>query len=79
MSTSAIRQRMPLLPQPGQHVRWRDLAAVGAWHWVEIFGPGPFEVVRRVDHGAEGVAAGVVVRTLIGEREISEVWLAQVP
>ena len=76
MTPSTPPQRMPTLPRPGQQVRWRDLAGVRAWHWTEVFGPGPFEVVGLVDHSDQCLAAGVLVRTLIGEREISEVWLA---
>jgi hypothetical protein len=33
-------------------------------------------VVRTVDKSDKGLAAGLVVRTLMGEREISEIWLA---
>jgi len=29
-----------------------------------------------VDHSGQGLATGLVVRTLLGEPEISEVWLA---
>ena len=41
-----------------------------------MFGPGPYAVVRTVDHSAHHLAAGLVLRTACGEREISEVWLA---
>jgi hypothetical protein len=75
MITPPIRGPVPELPRPGQHVYWRDQRRAQAWHWEEIFGPGPFEVVRTVDKSAKGLAAGVIVRTLIGEREISEIWL----
>jgi hypothetical protein len=66
---------MPELPRSGQQVYWRDRRGARAWHWEEIFGPGPFEVVRTVDKSDKGLAAGLVVRTLIGEQEISEIWL----
>jgi hypothetical protein len=64
------------LPQPGQKVCWRDLHRARARGWEAFFSSGPFEVVRIVDKRAKGLAAGVVLRTLVGEREISEIWLA---
>jgi hypothetical protein len=33
-------------------------------------------VVCTVDKSDKGLAAGLIVRTLIGDREISEIWLA---
>jgi hypothetical protein len=56
-------------------VCWRDRRRARAWCWEEIFGPGPFEVVGTVDKCDRGLASGLIVRTLIGEREISEIWL----
>jgi hypothetical protein len=70
---------MPVLPCPGQKVRWRDLRHARALCWAEILGSGPFEVVRIVDKSEQGLAAGLVLRTQIGEREISEVWLELAP
>jgi hypothetical protein len=67
---------MPELPQAGQKVRWRHPERARAWGWEAIYGPGPFVVVRTVDHSARGMAAGLVLRTAVGEQEIHEVWLA---
>jgi hypothetical protein len=67
---------MPDLPRPGQQVRWRNPGQARACGWEAVFGPGPYAVVRTVDHSAHGLAAGLVLRTALGEREISEVWLA---
>jgi hypothetical protein len=67
---------MPQLPRPGQKVRWRKPQEARACGWEGVFGPGPYEVVGLVDHSECGLAAGLVLRTRIGEREIPEVWLA---
>jgi hypothetical protein len=67
---------MPQLPRPGQKVRWRDPSQARAWCWTDLYGPGPFEVVRTVDRRGRGLAAGLVLRTRLGEWEIPEVWLA---
>jgi hypothetical protein len=67
---------MPMLPRPGQKVRWRDPGYALAWGWDEVFGPAPFEVVRMVDNSDRGLAAGLIVQTRLGETEIPEVWLA---
>jgi hypothetical protein len=67
---------MPALPRPGETVRWRNADQARAWCWEAVFGPGPFQVVGRVDHSDRGLAAGLIVRTPLGEWEISEVWLA---
>jgi hypothetical protein len=66
---------MPDLPRRGEMVSWRNPEQARACGWTAIFGPGPYPVVGTVDHSAHGLAAGLVVRTAIGEREISEVWL----
>lgn len=75
----AIPQPMPALPCPGQKVCWRDLRHARALCWADILGPGPFEVVRILDKSEHGLAAGLVLRTQIGEREVSEVWLELAP
>jgi hypothetical protein len=67
---------MPQRPRPGQKVRWRNPQEARAWGWGDLFGPGPFEVVGIVDNSECGLAAGLILRTRIGEREIPEVWLA---
>jgi hypothetical protein len=64
------------LPRPGQKVKWRNPEQARACGWEAVFGPGPYAVVRIVDHSGHGLAAGLVVRTALGEQEISEVWLA---
>ena len=67
---------MPRLPEPGQKVYWRCRRHAHALGWAHAFGPGPFPVVRVVDNSEQALPAGVVVQTLLGEREINEVWLA---
>jgi hypothetical protein len=47
--------------------------------WADVLGAGPFEVVGTVDNSDQGLAAGLILRTEIGEREVSEVWLALDP
>lgn len=66
---------MPRLPRPGQRVRWRHPERLRWSGWPEVFGQGPFEVVGLVDHTAEEIPHGVVLKTSRGEREINEVWL----
>ncbi len=56
-------------------VSWRYPAKARAWGWAEALGAGPFEVVRAVDHSAQGLRPGLVLKTLLGEFEVSEVWL----
>jgi hypothetical protein len=76
MTTTPPPKPMPQLPQPGQKVRWRNPQETCACGWEGLFGPGPYEVVGHVDHSAYGLAAGLILRTRIGEREIPEVLLA---
>jgi hypothetical protein len=76
MSPIATAQAMPELARPGQMVCWRNPAQARACGWEAVFGPAPYAVVRTVDHSASGLVAGLVLRTALGEREISEVWLA---
>jgi hypothetical protein len=76
MSPIVTMTAMPELPRPGQKVRWRNPAQARACGWEAVFGPGPYAVLRTVDHRASGLAAGLVLRTALGEREVSEVWLA---
>jgi hypothetical protein len=78
MRSPSIPPRMPDLPHPGQKVCWRDPPHARALGWAHILGSGPFEVVRVVDKSDQGLAAALILRTEIGEREISEVWLARV-
>jgi hypothetical protein len=63
-------------PQPGQRVRWRDPESARAWGWEAVFGPGPYEVIGRVDNSAHQLVPSLIVRTGLGEREICEIWLA---
>ncbi len=76
MTMAPILQLMPELPRPGQKVRWRDPGCARASGWVDLFGPGPFKVIRLVDKSNQGLASGLILRTKIGRWEISEVWLA---
>ena len=65
------------LPQPGQVVAWRHPRLAFALGQFNAYGPGPFEVVCVVDQSQRGLPAAVVVKTLLGEREVNEVWLAR--
>jgi hypothetical protein len=76
MMKSTSPKRMPTLPRAGQKVRWRDPQNARASGWEDVFGSGPFEVVRMVDNHDRGLATGIVLRTNLGDWEISEVWLA---
>ncbi len=76
MTTTTAPKLMPQLPRPGQKVRWRCPQDARRSGWEAVFGPGPFEVVGLVAGGDWELAASIVVRTEIGEREIPEVWLA---
>jgi len=67
---------MPRLPQPGELVRWRCRRHALERGWVCSYGPGPFVVARVVGTSRPDGPAGVIVRTLLGERKIEEVWLA---
>ena len=69
----------PALPQwlqPGQYVRWRDPCQAHAIGWDDLFGPGPFEVVRLLDKRPLDIPAAVILMTRRGEWEINAVWLA---
>jgi hypothetical protein len=76
MTTTAAPKPTPELPRPGWKVRWRNPQEARACGWEDVFGPGPFAVVGIVDHSDHGLAPGFVLRTALGEQEISEVWLA---
>ncbi len=76
MTTAPAPKLMPVLPRPGQRVRWRCPQEARRCGWEAVFGSGPFEVVGLVDRGERGLAANVVLHTGMGEREIPEVWLA---
>ena len=76
MSTSATQEPMPGLARPGQKVRWRNPGEARACCWEAVFGPGPYVVVRTVDHSAHGLPTGLILRTAIGEHEIYEVLVA---
>lgn len=76
MNPTATMTAIPDLPWPGQKVRWRNPEQARAWGWQAAFGPGPFLVSRAVDHSRHRLATGLVLRTALGEPEISEVWPA---
>ena len=42
--------------------------------WVAVLGAGPFEVVAVADHSEHRLRPGLVLRTDLGEVELSEVW-----
>lgn len=71
-----IPKPLPKLPRPGQKVRWLFPQSARAWGWEDVLGTGPFDVVGIVDKTGHGLAAGVIVQTSLGEREIPEIWLA---
>lgn len=75
MSVNLFHAPMTSLPRPGQRVRWRDPRHVHLLGWPEAFGDGPFEVLAVVDHRAQDIPSGLLLRTRRGEREINEVWL----
>lgn len=68
--------RMPKLPWPGQKVCWRNPQQARGYGWEDVFGTGPFDVVRLVDHCKDGLTTGLVLRTKLGEWEVDEIWLA---
>jgi len=76
MATTPSWEPMPELPRSGQKVRWRDSTMARDSGWEELFGPGPFAVVSVVDNSNLGLATSLILRTELGDREISEVWLA---
>ncbi len=76
MTTTSFCEPMPELPRPGQQVRWRDPAQARASGWEQVFGPGPFTVVGVANQSVHGLATSLILRTALGDHEISEVWLA---
>ncbi len=78
MTTTPTMTTTQELPRPGQQVCWRNPEDARAWGWEAAFGPGPFDVIRTVDHTRHRLATGLILRTALGEQEISEVWLALV-
>ena len=65
-----------LPPRPGELVRWRCRRHALERGWVCSYGPGPFVVARVVGTSRQGGPVRVIVRTLLGDREIDEAWLA---
>lgn len=78
MDTLLSSHRMSELPWWGRLVTWCDPRHAHCLCWDEWYGPGPFEVVRVVEHTAEGVPPGLVLKTRLGEREVNSVWLVPV-
>jgi len=76
MKSAANPEPMPELPRPGQKVRWRNPEQARASGWADLFGSGPFPVICIKDNSAYGLARSLLLQTELGEREISEVWLA---
>ncbi len=62
-------------PPTGPLVWWRDPEKAQAWGWVAALGAGPFEVVSMVDHSGNGLRPGLVLKTRLGEYEVSECWV----
>jgi hypothetical protein len=75
MTLAATITVMPELLRPCPKVRWRNPEKARACGWEAVFGPGPYAVLRAVDHSAHGLARGLVLCTAVGEHEIPEVWL----
>jgi hypothetical protein len=75
MATPPTPEPRPELSRPGQKVRWRDPHQARAWGWADALGAGPFEVLRLVDRGEQGLPPGLVLHTALGEREVNAVWL----
>jgi hypothetical protein len=75
MSTTAASAAVP-----GQRrtVQWRDPREAKVLGWVDAYGPGPFEVIRAVDLGGDGLLLGLVLKTKRGEQEVNEAWLSPV-
>jgi hypothetical protein len=65
---------MTELPAPGNLVNWRDPQESSA-SGCDCYGPGPFEVVDVIDRSHLGLPASIVLRTEVGQREVSELWL----
>ena len=76
MSEAAFPGLMPLLPRPGENVRWRNGQQARVWGWQDVFGAGPFRVLGIVDHSDQKMPTGLLLDTDLGNREISELWLA---
>jgi hypothetical protein len=60
---------------PGQWVRWRHPRLAIARGWFHVFGPGPFEVLRVLGGTNGAPAMSYVIRTPLGERTISALWV----
>jgi hypothetical protein len=56
-------------------VRWRGPEKARAWGWEAALGAGPFAVVAVVDHSADRLELGLVLKTGLGEHEVPGVWL----
>jgi len=76
MAAAGLPRPMRVLPCPGQKVRWRNPQQARDWGWQDVFGSGPFRVEGLVDHSNLSMPTGVLLQTELGEREISELWLA---
>jgi hypothetical protein len=74
MDTLLSSHAMNELSRWDRWVRWRDPHHVHCLDWDEWYGSGPFEV----DHAAEGLPPGLVLKTRLGEREVNSVWLVAV-
>jgi hypothetical protein len=66
---------IPEFLTPGRKVRWREPRHACALGWEDAYGPGPFEVVRWVDKSHQDIPPAALVKTLLGYREINQVWL----
>lgn len=78
MAAAGLPRPMRVLPCPGQKVRWRNPQQARDWGWQDVFGSGPFRVEGLVDHSSLAMPTGLLLRTDLGQREISELWLALV-
>jgi hypothetical protein len=76
MGTFVDSESIPAWLREGCRVWWRHPAHANAIGWLDVFGEGPFEVVRFHGHRAEDLPPTVILRTRIGEAEINALWLA---
>ena len=78
METSSIPPILQRCFHCGQLVRWRNPEQANAYGWMETYGSGPFEVLFVIDKRWQDLPDGLIVKTMLGEREINSIWLAPV-
>ena len=76
MPGASIPRPMPVLPRPGQQVRWRNPQQARSWGWEDVFGAGPFRVLGIVHNSNPVFPTGLLLHTDFGDQAICELWLA---